>query len=148
MGELNYAGLVRGVVAQLNAAGTLRALDAVATDELDPPTEFPAVQVRIARATRRPFQMTAGNLAAGPDDVTATLTATCWALSVQGAADAAQQRDQLVAAVVDVIRTDPTIGGRVDWCQPTDIVFSEYKNDEGGGIYSSAALTLEAVALT
>lgn len=147
MAELDYAGLVRGVVAILNASATLRALDCTATDEFDEPTEFPCVQVRIARATRRPFQMTAGNLAGGPDEVNTTLTATCWALSVQGAADAAQQRDQLVSAVVDTIRNDPTLGGRVDWCQPSDVVFSEFKNEQGG-IYSSAALTLSTTSLT
>lgn len=147
MAELDYAGLVRGVVQILNAASALRALDAFATDEFDEPTEFPCVQVRIVRATRRPYQMTAGNIAAGPDEVNATLTATCWALSVQGAADAAQQRDQLVSAVVDVIRGDPTLGGRVDWCQPADVAFHEYKNEQGG-IYSSAVLTLTTTSLT
>jgi hypothetical protein len=141
--ELSYAGLVSGVEAILKAAPALGGVHV--TQELDAPTEFPWVTVRLARVTRRPFHIVGGLIAGAPDEVTATLLLVCYEMSAQGAADAGRMREALVRSVVDVLRTDPTLGQRVDYAQVTQVDFQEEPGD--AAIYAKAAVTVECVAL-
>ena len=143
MAELSYAGLVSGVEAQLKANMLLRGVQI--TQELDPPTEFPFVQVRLIRVTRRPYHIVAGLVSPGPDEVSVTLNLLCYEMSAQGAADAGRLRDALVSNVVDAIRTDPTLGSRVDYAVVTAIDFAEEPGD--AAIYAKAAITVQATAL-
>lgn len=143
MAEFDYAGLVNGLETLLQADTGLRVLDAHVTQELDEPTEFPWVQVKLVRSNRVPFQIVAGIAAGAPDDVTTMLELICWAMSAQGAADAARQRDILASATVDALRRDYTVGGRCAWVQVEGITFADFKSDQGG-IYSSATLSLAA----
>lgn len=143
MAELSYAGLVAGVEAQLKADPRLRGVQI--TQELDPPTEFPFVQVRLIRVARKPYHIVAGLVAPGPDEVSVTLSLLCYEMSAQGAADAGRLREALVTNVVDVIRGEPTLGGRVDYALVTAIDFAEEPGD--AAIYAKAAITVQATAL-
>lgn len=143
MAELSYAGLVSGVEAQLRADMRLRGVHV--TQELEPPTEFPWVQVRLARVVRKPFHIVASLVAGAPDEVNATLLLVCYEMSAQGAADAGRMREALVTNVIDAIRIDPTLGGRVDYAVVSSIDFAEEPGD--AAIYAKAAVTVEATAL-
>ena len=143
MAELSYAGLVTGVESILKAAPTLAAVHV--TQELDAPTEFPWVTVRLARVTRRPFHIVSSLIAGSPDEVTASLLLVCYEMSAQGAADAGRMREILVRAVVDVLRTDPTLGQRVDYANVTQVDFAEEPGE--AAIYAKAAVSVDCVVL-
>lgn len=145
MAELDYAGLVAGIEAQLKGDPRLAGTDV--TQEMDPPTTFPCVQVELTRAPRRAFQLAAGSIIAGPDLVTPMVALHCWQVSVQSTADAARQRDALVRTVIDVMRKDYTIGGRVDTHQITDVQFATGRPEGATGIYAKAILTLEGTLI-
>ena len=151
MAELNYAGLVTAIVEQLRNDGTLNALDVgpvYVSPEPEPPTtdQCPAVIVLPRRVRRNPERIVANIFAGNPDKLEVNITLWCWAFSAQGSADAARQRDELVAAVVDAIRIERTIGGKVDWCDVSDIEFQWQPGNQSGSFFAVAAVTVIAHA--
>ena len=145
MGELNYAGLVTGIVSQLNDADWPERLGPVhvtAEPELPTTEQCPAIIVLPKRATRTPTRIVGGFTAGAPDDVRLTVQLWCWVFSAQGAQDAAFQRDELTNTAVDVIRAERTIGGRVQWADVTDIDFQWQPGGSHGSFYAVAAVTV------
>lgn len=146
MAELDYAGLTTGLVQQLKDTDGLDGVHVTA--EPDPPTteQCPAVLVHLTRASRTPARLVAGLTTGAPDDVVARFQLGCFVFSAQGAADAARQRDELLTIVVDAVRADRSIGGRVDWCEAGDVDFSYQPGGSHGSFYAVAILTVLAHA--
>lgn len=148
MAELNYSDLTIYVTDVLRADGRLKGTHV--TDELDAPTEFPSVLVKLLRSTRQPFQIVAGISAGQPDLLHVYLAIECWDFSAQSARDAARKRDRLVKRVVDVLRDNYQLGvnedgnPRVDFCQVSQIDFGSQKAENS--TYASGVLTLDCLA--
>lgn len=53
----------------------------------------------------------------------------------------------IIAAVVDVIRADPSCGGRVIEARPTDAEYEIQWSEEGGGRFAVGALTVQVSAI-
>jgi hypothetical protein len=143
--EFRYALLVPRLEAILQADPRLR--DAHVTQELDTPTTFPWVRLRMVRAGRLPIHLVAGVVSGYPDDVTPLVGITVWHCSVQSAADACRQRDELVSTLIDVLRDNYTLGGLVNTIQATGVDFGEGRNEGSDGIYARADIALECRVL-
>src|SRR5439155_22312588 len=125
------------------------------SQELEDPTDMqcPAVRIILVDAPREPWVIVAASVVAGQDRILVHFDFHCWALSAQGTADAARQRDALVKTVVDVIRDNPFMVGSTTLSDATNTANVDFVTVKGvsfdlrrteGGIYASGVVGVEA----
>lgn len=84
----------------------------------------PLVLVSLDRITATPIHLVAGYTSGGePDEEHLYVSLECWAFSAQGVADAARQRDRLVQAVKQTIRSNWQLDGRMKYWILESIAF-------------------------
>lgn len=142
MAELDYAELVGYLVTVLTGDPRLDGVN-ITQDFEEPTAELcPAVLVMLRSAQRQPWELVSGVIAGAPDRVITLIDLECWEFSGQGTGAAARQRDTLVKNVIDVVRDNVQLGGRVDWVLATRIAFD--LRQSAGSIFAVGTVTLEA----